>query len=111
MRHEGFPVQRLFAALHHNQEQTIRFFGIIAGTVPIAEFFAAENPAGSAMPEYKPQLALSAAPRVAGDEWADAAGVLHTLPPNNRRLVGQPIEQVHHRSVFLTIESGKSVVG
>lgn len=35
--------QQLFAALRHNQEQTNRFFGTIAGTVPIPEFFAPEN--------------------------------------------------------------------
>ena len=35
--------QQLFAALRHNQEQTNRFFGTIAGTVPVAEFFAPEN--------------------------------------------------------------------
>ena len=36
-------MQQLFAALHHNQEQTNRFFGTITGTVPIAEFFAPQN--------------------------------------------------------------------
>lgn len=36
-------MQRLFAALRENQEQTNRFFGTVAGTVPIAEFFAPEN--------------------------------------------------------------------
>lgn len=36
-------MQQLFAALRHNQEQTDRFFGIVAGTVPIPEFFAPEN--------------------------------------------------------------------
>jgi 2-polyprenyl-6-methoxyphenol hydroxylase-like FAD-dependent oxidoreductase len=36
-------MQQLFAALRHNQGQTNRFFGIIAGTVPIPEFFAPEN--------------------------------------------------------------------
>jgi flavin-dependent dehydrogenase len=35
--------QQLFAALYHNQEQTNRFFGVMAGTVPVGEFFAAEN--------------------------------------------------------------------
>jgi flavin-dependent dehydrogenase len=34
---------QLFAALRHDQEQTNRFFGTIAGTVPIPEFFAPEN--------------------------------------------------------------------
>jgi hypothetical protein len=33
----------LFAALRHDQEQTNRFFGAIAGTVPVAEFFAPES--------------------------------------------------------------------
>jgi hypothetical protein len=36
-------MQQLFAALSNNQEQTNRFFGILAGTVPIPEFFAPEN--------------------------------------------------------------------
>jgi flavin-dependent dehydrogenase len=36
-------MQQLFAALRHNQGQTDRFFGTMAGTVPIAEFFAPEN--------------------------------------------------------------------
>jgi flavin-dependent dehydrogenase len=36
-------MQQLFAALRGNQEQTDRFFGTIAGTVPISEFFAPEN--------------------------------------------------------------------
>lgn len=36
-------MQQLFAALRHNQEQTDRFFGTVAGTVPIPEFFAPEN--------------------------------------------------------------------
>jgi 2-polyprenyl-6-methoxyphenol hydroxylase-like FAD-dependent oxidoreductase len=36
-------MQHLFAALRHNQEQTNRFFGALAGTVPIPEFFAPEN--------------------------------------------------------------------
>jgi 2-polyprenyl-6-methoxyphenol hydroxylase-like FAD-dependent oxidoreductase len=36
-------MQQLFAALHANQEQTNRFFGTIAGTVPIPEFFSPEN--------------------------------------------------------------------
>jgi 2-polyprenyl-6-methoxyphenol hydroxylase-like FAD-dependent oxidoreductase len=37
------PMQELFGALLHNQEQTDRFFGTIAGTVPVPEFFAPEN--------------------------------------------------------------------
>jgi 2-polyprenyl-6-methoxyphenol hydroxylase-like FAD-dependent oxidoreductase len=36
-------MQQLFAALRYDQEQTNRFFGTIAGTVPIPEFFAPEN--------------------------------------------------------------------
>jgi len=36
-------MQQLFAALRHDREQTNRFFGAMAGTVPIAEFFAPEN--------------------------------------------------------------------
>jgi 2-polyprenyl-6-methoxyphenol hydroxylase-like FAD-dependent oxidoreductase len=35
--------QQLFAALRQNQEQTDRFFGVVAGTVPVAEFFALED--------------------------------------------------------------------
>jgi flavin-dependent dehydrogenase len=35
--------QQLFGALRYNQEQTDRFFGTFAGTVPIPEFFAPEN--------------------------------------------------------------------
>lgn len=35
--------QQLFAALLHDQEQTDRFLGTIAGTVPIPEFFSPEN--------------------------------------------------------------------
>jgi flavin-dependent dehydrogenase len=36
-------MQQLFAALRHDQEQANRFFGVMAGTVPVAEFFAPEN--------------------------------------------------------------------
>jgi len=36
-------LQQIFAALQGNQEQTDRFFGTIAGTVPIPEFFSSEN--------------------------------------------------------------------
>lgn len=36
-------MQQIFAALRLNQEQTNRFFGTMAGTVPIPEFFAPEN--------------------------------------------------------------------
>jgi flavin-dependent dehydrogenase len=35
--------EQLFAALRHDQEQTNRFLGTLAGTVPIPEFFAPEN--------------------------------------------------------------------
>jgi hypothetical protein len=36
-------MQQLLAALHGNQPETDRFFGTIAGTVPIPEFYAPEN--------------------------------------------------------------------
>ncbi|SRR5579883_2287107 len=36
-------MRQLFAALCHDQEQTNRFFGVIAGTVSVEEFFAPEN--------------------------------------------------------------------
>jgi flavin-dependent dehydrogenase len=36
-------MQQLMAALHGNQPSTNRFFGTLAGTVPIPEFFAPEN--------------------------------------------------------------------
>ena len=36
-------MQQLFAALRYDQEQTNRFMGTLAGTVPIPEFFAPEN--------------------------------------------------------------------
>jgi flavin-dependent dehydrogenase len=36
-------MQQLVGALLHNHEQADRFIGTIAGTVPIAEFFAPEN--------------------------------------------------------------------
>jgi 2-polyprenyl-6-methoxyphenol hydroxylase-like FAD-dependent oxidoreductase len=36
-------MQRLFAALRDNQADTDRFVGMIAGSVPIPEFFAPEN--------------------------------------------------------------------
>jgi 2-polyprenyl-6-methoxyphenol hydroxylase-like FAD-dependent oxidoreductase len=36
-------MQQLFGALLHDQDQTNRFFGTIAGTVSIPEFFAPEN--------------------------------------------------------------------
>jgi flavin-dependent dehydrogenase len=36
-------MQAVFAALRQNQEETNRFVGTIAGTVPIPEFFAPEN--------------------------------------------------------------------
>jgi flavin-dependent dehydrogenase len=36
-------MEALFGALRDDQEQTNRFFGTIAGTVPLADFFAPEN--------------------------------------------------------------------
>ena len=36
-------LQRLFAALRHDQAETDRFFRVLAGMVSIPEFFAAEN--------------------------------------------------------------------
>jgi hypothetical protein len=36
-------LQRLFAGLHGNQTETDRFFGTLAGTVPLREFFSTEN--------------------------------------------------------------------
>lgn len=36
-------MRRLFEALRSNQDETDRFFGIFAGTVPIPEFFSPEN--------------------------------------------------------------------
>ena len=36
-------MQRLFSALRNNQGEADRFFGALAGTVPIPEFFAPEN--------------------------------------------------------------------
>lgn len=36
-------MEQLFGALRHNQAETDRFFGAIAGTVPIPEFFSPEN--------------------------------------------------------------------
>ena len=36
-------MQQLFGALSGNQEETDRFFGTLAGTVPIPEFFSPEN--------------------------------------------------------------------
>jgi hypothetical protein len=46
-------MEQLFAALRDDQEQTNCFFGTVAGTVPIPEFFAPESLArivGSAAP-------------------------------------------------------------
>lgn len=43
-------MQALFAGLRSDPEQASRFFGTIAGTVPIADFFAAENLAHIARP-------------------------------------------------------------
>jgi 2-polyprenyl-6-methoxyphenol hydroxylase-like FAD-dependent oxidoreductase len=36
-------MQQLFAALQRNQSETNRFFGTLAGTVPMREFFSPEN--------------------------------------------------------------------
>ena len=36
-------MRQLFAALQGNQEQTNRYFGTIAGTVSVPEFFSPEN--------------------------------------------------------------------
>jgi flavin-dependent dehydrogenase len=36
-------MQQLFTALHGNQSETNRFFGTLAGTVPVREFFSPEN--------------------------------------------------------------------
>ena len=36
-------MQALFGALRDAPEQTSRFFGVIAGTVPMAEFFARDD--------------------------------------------------------------------
>jgi len=34
---------RLVAALRGNREETDRYFGVVAGTVPMADFFAPER--------------------------------------------------------------------
>jgi hypothetical protein len=36
-------MEQLLAALPGNEQQTRRFFGVIAGTVPVQEFLSAEN--------------------------------------------------------------------
>jgi hypothetical protein len=36
-------MQQLLGALRTSQDGTNRFFGVIAGTVPVQEFFAPEN--------------------------------------------------------------------
>ena len=36
-------MSRLLAALHGNQHDTDQFIGVIAGTVPVAEFFTPDN--------------------------------------------------------------------
>jgi 2-polyprenyl-6-methoxyphenol hydroxylase-like FAD-dependent oxidoreductase len=36
-------MSRLLAALHGNQDDTDQFIGVIAGTVPVAEFFTPDN--------------------------------------------------------------------
>ena len=41
--HAPAQMQQLIAALRHNPTQADRFIGTIAGTVPVAEFFAPEN--------------------------------------------------------------------
>jgi flavin-dependent dehydrogenase len=52
-------MQQLFAGLQHNQAQSNRFFGVMAGTVPVAEFFAAEN-IGQIMAEAGPEHSFEA---------------------------------------------------
>ena len=39
----SIEMQRLLAALQHNQREADRFVGVVAGTIPFAEFYAAEN--------------------------------------------------------------------
>lgn len=39
----GPHMQQLFGALQTNQAETNRFFGVIAGTVPVHDFFAPDN--------------------------------------------------------------------
>jgi 2-polyprenyl-6-methoxyphenol hydroxylase-like FAD-dependent oxidoreductase len=41
----GPEMQALFGALRDDPERTSRFFGVVAGTVPVAEFFAPEEAA------------------------------------------------------------------
>jgi hypothetical protein len=36
-------MQQLLGALSSNQRETDRFFGVLAGTVPIPEYFAPEH--------------------------------------------------------------------
>lgn len=43
LRENCFVEGVLFAALHGNQSETDRFFGMLAGTVPVPEFFSPEN--------------------------------------------------------------------
>src|SRR5262245_35984456 len=52
-------MQQLLAALRHDQAQADRFFGTIAGTVPIPEFYAPEN-IGRIMAAAQPAPAGSA---------------------------------------------------
>ncbi len=41
----GPEMQALFGALRDDPERTSRFFGVVAGTVPVADFFAPEGAA------------------------------------------------------------------
>lgn len=50
-------MQYLLGALRGNQTETNRYFGTIAGTVPISEFFSAEN-TGRIIAEGSPVTAL-----------------------------------------------------
>jgi hypothetical protein len=36
-------MEQLFAALAGNEKESSQFFGVLAGTVPVDEFFAPEN--------------------------------------------------------------------
>ena len=51
-------MQALFAALRHDQEQTDRFFGAVAGTVRMDDFFAPGN-IGSILAAAQPELTLA----------------------------------------------------
>ena len=39
----GHEMQMLFAALRENEKETSRFFGTVAGTVPVQDFYSPEN--------------------------------------------------------------------